>query len=182
MGKRGLSDGDELVATRTKLLTGDFGERRIGCLTCGSIETVHVTFSDSLPTMEISKQGGRSQSFQYSFGEVRHGSQQSELALDLLEQKGAAMCTDVSTYQGALYISNTDPAKRRLVIPNLDIDVLDANYLEDKRREMQQIRLHMLGCLDVLGLNKFFRSDAFAVLCNSRRWLAEGVMEHMQSS
>merc|ERR1711933_376184 len=48
--------------------------------------------------------------------------------------------------------------------------------------ELQQIRLHMLGNLDVMGLREFFRSDALAVCSNSRRWLAEGVMEQVQAS
>merc|ERR1712190_190026 len=50
------------------------------------------------------------------------------------------------------------------------------------RRELQQLRLHMLANLDIMGLREFFTSDAFAVCSDSRRWLAEGAMEHVQAS
>jgi len=63
------------------------------------------------------------------------------------------------------------------VIPDLDIDVLDANYLEDQRREMRQLRLHMLGWTDNAR-----GSDAFAVLSDSRQWFADDAMERVQTS
>jgi len=185
----GLSDGDELMAVRgARLLVGEFGEKgsdevSLGC----TYEPVHVTFSETHPTMylelvlsaygcEISRS---TEIVQYTIGEVRHGSEQCVVSLDL----SCVSCTG-GPFQGTLYISNHDSAKRRLVIPDLDVDVLDAIYLKKRYKEMRQLRLRLLGnlkdqCGDEERYNVFY-TERYNELSNSRFWCADGLEENVQ--
>jgi hypothetical protein len=163
----GLSDGDVLTAALARIISGEFGEQRVDCITCGSHETMHVSFSNSVPCVEISTLSGEVSTFSYVVDSVRSDdSDQLEVQLELAENEGAF------PFHGTLYVSTKDLSRRRLVVPCLDVDVLDVEYLEGKRIEMRWLRLALM--FDLMGaLDKVEQSGVFPFLCSSRRWFQE---------
>jgi hypothetical protein len=167
----GLSDGDVLTASLARIISGEFGERRVDCITCGSHETMHVSFSNSLPFVEISTPSGEVSTFLYVVGSVRrYDSDHFEVQLELAENENE----EAFSIHGTLFVSTKDLSRRRLVVPHLDVDVLDVEYLEGKRIEMRRLRLALMeGCDLMGGLVKVDQSGVFPVLSSSRRWFQE---------
>jgi len=143
-----LCDLDVLVAipgtTPSTLISGQFGSKW----------TTHIAFSDSSPSVEIYKTQGSyddghgrilfrtcaSWSFQYALGEVHFGSEQQEVSLELWPQDQPAVLRGY-THKGVLCMSYHDPEMRRLVIPHLDIDVL--NYVPEQLWESVLVQLEI---------------------------------------
>jgi len=166
----GLSDGDEVSAVCSRSLSGSFGERRIGCPTCGSHETASVTFSNGCAIVV----NGREEShLVYQLGELREGPHEMELDIDFFELDG-------SIHPGSMIISRFDLTKRRLMIPDLDIDVLDEIFLETQRQQMKLIRLSALGGFSTLmDLCDLSNTYAFGIMANSRHWFEADVFDRV---
>jgi hypothetical protein len=141
---------------------------------------MHVSFSNSLPFVEISTPSGEVSTFLYVVGSVRsqiesgmrsrYDSDQVEVQLELAENENE----EAFSIHGTLFVSTNDLSRRRLVVPHLDVDVLDVEYLEGKRIEMRRLRLALMeGCDLMGGLVKVDQSGVFPVLSSSRRWFQE---------
>jgi len=169
----GLRDGDELSAVCSRCISGYFGERRIGCITCGSHEVASVVFSNEsavvLPFMAKEKH------LSYELGELRDSDHEVELQVVFSDSDGLS-------YQGTLVVSKYDGTKRRLVIPDLDVDVMDAVFLEEQRQQMQAIRLGVLYGSSLMEICEFSNTEPFRVMASSRNWFEEGVVHWVKES